>query len=86
LAVKRMLGRIVTALPQIIAEQRPRAIRLVEFLQRYAPDPHAAMLRVSLQTGILLEVLERPESIDERDLEPIEESVKDILGLEALAY
>ncbi len=86
LAVKRMLGRIVTALPQIIAEQRPRAIRLVEFLQRYAPDPHAAMLRVSLQTGILLEVLERPESIDERDLEPIEESVKDILGLEALAH
>lgn len=64
------------------APERPRAVRLLEFFRRYAPDPHASMLRLSLRTGISLEALERPEQLDDGQVEAVAASVSDILGQE----
>lgn len=59
---------------------RPRAVKLLEFFRRFAPDPHASMLRLSLRTGISLEALDQPEQLNEVQVEAIAASVSDILG------
>jgi predicted regulator of Ras-like GTPase activity (Roadblock/LC7/MglB family) len=61
---------------------RPRAVRLLEFYKRYAPDPQAALHRLSLRTGLSIERLERPEDLDEAQVETIATAVRDILGQE----
>lgn len=63
-------------------KERPRAVRLLEFFRRYAPDPHASMLRLSLRTGISLEALDRPEDLDEVQVDAVANAVSDILGQE----
>lgn len=65
-------------------DHRPRAVRLLEFLRRYAPDPHVTMLRLSLRTGISLEQLDRPEELDGSQIDQLAESVRDIIGQEQL--
>jgi predicted regulator of Ras-like GTPase activity (Roadblock/LC7/MglB family) len=72
------------AAPRSAAVPRPRAVRLLEFFHRYAPDPHAATLRLSLRTGIGLEQLERPEGLSEDQVEALASAVRDILGQEQL--
>jgi hypothetical protein len=86
LSVKRLLGRLAVSLPAIEIEDRPRGERLLDYLERYAPDPHAVRMRVALQTGIPLGELEHPENLSGGQLDEIEESVKFILGLDTLAY
>ncbi len=66
------------------AEQSPRAARILEFLQRYAPDPHASMMRLALRTGIPMEHLEAPASLSPQALAKVEEAVCDILGIDQL--
>ncbi len=63
---------------------RPRAVRLLEYLQRYAPDPHVSLLRLSLRTGIALERLDRPELLTNEQVEAMAASVRDIIGKEQL--
>lgn len=63
---------------------RPRAVRLLEFLHRYAPDPHVTLLRLSLRTGIALEQLDRPEELNEGQVDQLAASVRDIIGQEQL--
>ena len=84
LHVKRLVAQIRESLPEFEIEKRPRAVRLVEFLKRYAPDPHAVLLRVALRTGIRLEVLERPETLEDDQVSLLEAASKQILGLEEL--
>lgn len=84
LHMNRMLERIAAGLPEIRAEERPRSVRVIEFLQRYAPDPHAVLMRVSLRTGISMEALENPASLADADTEKLEAAAKRILGLEQL--
>lgn len=67
------------------ASARPRAVRLLEFFRRYAPDPHAALLRLSLRTSIPVERLEAPESLDEAQVESLAVAVRDILGQEQMS-
>src|SRR5688572_33085842 len=53
------------ALPiSLEAQQRPRAVKITEFLEKYAPDPHAALHRVALRTGIPLGTLRKPEQLE----------------------
>lgn len=70
--------------PSSIEDSRPRAVRLLEFLRRYAPDPHVTMLRLSLRTGIALEQLDRPEELDVGQVDQLAASVRDIIGQEQL--
>lgn len=62
----------------------PRAARLLEFLRRYAPDPHVTLLRLSLRTGIPLDQLDRPEELNESQVEKLADSVRDMIGQEQL--
>ncbi len=61
---------------------RPRAVRLLEFYRRYAPDPQAALQRLSLRSGVALDKLEHPEELDEAQVETVAAAVRDILGQE----
>jgi hypothetical protein len=85
LHTKRILDRLDVVLPKLDIQERPRGARIVEFLQKYAPDPHAALQRVSLRTGLELEALRRAADLDASDTALLEDAVKDILGLETLS-
>jgi hypothetical protein len=84
LHVKRVLLLLQEILPRIEPEERPRAVRIAEFLTRYAPDTHTALHRAALRSGIALDVLRTPEYLAPSQVELFERSVCDILGLESL--
>jgi hypothetical protein len=85
LELKRLLTHLVPNLPTEKVEHRPRGVRLMEFLRRYAPDPHAVFLRISLRTGIELSSLESPEALSVEEVSALEEATRYILGLETLS-
>lgn len=74
----------VAAATDTESSDKPRAVRLLDFLHRYAPDPHVTMLRLSLRTGISLDALSTPEHLDEAQVENLAASVRDIIGQEQL--
>lgn len=57
---------------------------LIEQLQNEAHDKHAALQRLSLQTGYPLEVLEKPAELTEEQTVAVEAAVKRILGKDEL--
>ena len=85
LHLQRLIERVRATLPRFEVEERPRGVRIVEFLNRYAPDPHAVLLRVSLRARLPMERLERPETLDEGEIAALEGTACELLGLEALA-
>jgi len=85
LHLKRLLERILHMLPRVQPEDRPRGMRIMEFLDRYAPDPHAVTLRVSLRAGISLEDLRAPAQLTSEQLERLEETACKILGVKQLS-
>lgn len=84
LQMKRLLGRIDSMLPDFSATELPRGVRLVAFVTRYSPDPHAVLLRISVRTGLTLEQLNAAESLDAGQVEKLEAATKRILGLDTL--
>ena len=84
LHTRQVVDRIEATLPKFEAEERARGARVIEFLEKYAPDPHAARQRVSLRSGVAPETLQSPEALAGDDLERVEKAVLDILGLESL--
>lgn len=84
LHVGRMLDEIRPQLPAPSPQERPRGVRVIEFLRRYAPDPGEALRNVSQRTGIPLATLDTPENLHEFQLESLEEAVRDVLGMEQL--
>lgn len=84
LHLKRMLDRVNAILPKATTEERPRGVRIVEFLDRYAPDPHAVLLRASLRTGVSLEALQNAERLSDEQVAKLEEAACRILGLKEL--
>ncbi|NOQ62903.1 MAG: hypothetical protein GQ582_00130 [Methyloprofundus sp.] len=81
LELKRLLENVNEILPVAEIERRSQGIRIVDFLLRYAPDPHAVLARVSLMTGISLEQLKNPVELSDEEAASIKESAKTILGL-----
>ncbi len=59
--------------------------KLIEYLDANAPDTHAALLRVSLQTGLPLSLLKSPDELSSAEFEQVTQSVQRILGVEQLA-
>jgi len=84
LHMKRMLEVIKEQLPQYEIERRPRGVRVVEFLRRYAPDPHSVLMRVALRSGLDIDLLENPETLNDEQIVKVEEATKRILGLTEL--
>lgn len=85
LHLKRLLERVNQALPKVQAEDRPRGLRIMEFLDRYAPDPHAVTLRVSLRSGISLDELKSPGNLSPDQVKRLEETACKILGVNQLS-
>lgn len=83
--LQRLIDRVRETLPRFEVAERPRGVRIVEFLDRYAPDPHAVLLRVSLRARLPMARLERPETLDSHEITALESTACEILGLEALA-
>jgi thioredoxin-like negative regulator of GroEL len=76
-----LLERVGAQLPKVDAEQRPRGVRVVEFLERYAPDPHTVLLRVALRTGLPADALANPAALSLEQVGRIEEAACRILGI-----
>jgi predicted regulator of Ras-like GTPase activity (Roadblock/LC7/MglB family) len=85
LHLKRLLERVAAALPKVQPEDRPRGLRIMEFLDRYAPDPHAVTLRVSLRSGISIDELKSPASLNADQIRRLEETACKILGVNQLS-
>jgi predicted regulator of Ras-like GTPase activity (Roadblock/LC7/MglB family) len=64
----------------------PKGTRLLKYLDTHAPDTHAALLRVSLQTGLPLTLLRMPDSLSDDEFAQVEESVRRILGVDQLNF
>jgi predicted regulator of Ras-like GTPase activity (Roadblock/LC7/MglB family) len=64
----------------------PKGTRLIKYLDAHAPDTHAALLRVSLQTGLPLTLLRMPDSLSDDEFAQVEESVRRILGVDQLNF
>jgi predicted regulator of Ras-like GTPase activity (Roadblock/LC7/MglB family) len=82
---KKLAERLTPVLPEPTAAARPLGVRVREFLEKYAPDPHAALRRVSLRTGIPFDTLKKPEMLSPEQASAFEETVKDLLGLDHLS-
>ena len=72
--------------PAVAEEDMPKGTRLIKYLDAHAPDTHAALLRVSLQTGLPLTLLRMPDSLSDDEFAQVEESVRRILGVEQLNF
>ena len=86
LYTRQLIERLASQLPQVEVQTRSLAVRALEFVERYAPDPHATIMRVALRSGITIEELQRPEQLSEEQAIAIETAAKDILGLDQVAY
>src|SRR5690606_8086715 len=84
LHLKQLIATLEQELPQVQVTDQSRAARVLAFLERYAPDLHAVMLRVSLRTGLPKERLEMPNTLAEDETRRIEQAACDILGLPEL--
>lgn len=84
LHMNRMIEQITAGLPQIEIQERPRAVRVIEFLHRYAPDPHAVLMRVALRAQLTPEQLDAPEGLDADQSKRLENAAAQLLGLEKL--
>lgn len=60
------------------------AVKLLDYLKKYAPDPHASIMRISLKTGIPMDLLDAPSQLAPEQVARIETAVCDILGIESL--
>ena len=84
LQVRRLLEHARAGLPKVSAEERPRAVRVIDFLHRYAPDPHAVMMRLSLRAHLSMDLLRDPSALTPEQTVALENAAKAILGLETL--
>lgn len=82
LHLKMVLDEIRAALPKVELSQLSRGARIVQFVERYAPDPHAALLRIATRTRIPVERLRSAAQLDASEVLAVEEAAKRILGLE----
>jgi predicted regulator of Ras-like GTPase activity (Roadblock/LC7/MglB family) len=84
LHMKRLVDKVTLALPELAPEERPRSAKIIEFLERYAPEPHAIVMRVALRSGIPVERLREPGSLDATEVESLEQVACQLLGLPKL--
>lgn len=86
LHISRALGEIERTLTMGAPKAVSRGQRLLDYLKRYAPDTHTALLRVSLQTGLPLGLLTDPDSLSDAEFGQVTTSVRQILGLDHLTF
>lgn len=85
LHASQLLERAKVALPRIGGAEIPLGVRIVRFLERYAPDPHTIKLRLAVRAGIESELMDHPEHLTSEQVALLEREAKSLLGLERLA-
>jgi predicted regulator of Ras-like GTPase activity (Roadblock/LC7/MglB family) len=85
LHISELMTMIEEHLPSSARISRPRAQLIMDFLERYAPDPHAVIMRVALMTGIPPAELREGDDFTQEQTDMIEEAAKRILGIDQLA-
>jgi predicted regulator of Ras-like GTPase activity (Roadblock/LC7/MglB family) len=75
---------ILENLPTENVVTRSHADRVIDFIQRYAPDPYSVLMRISLQTKIPYDKLKKPNTLSDKEIKNIELSAKSILGVTEL--
>ena len=81
LAIKRLTERILPHLPTEAVEVESEAKRLIEFILRYAPDPHVVMERIALKARIASERIYGVENLSREEIARIREAAEEILGI-----
>ena len=71
----------MVAEPEPVDDGLSKGARLMKYLEDHAPDTHAALLRVSLQTGLPLTRLRSPDSLSDAEYNKVSESVRLIVGV-----
>ncbi len=82
LFVDRILSVADKNLPTREVQERSRGAMLVDFMRKYAADPHAVLKRASLRTGISLSKLRSPAELSEDQVEKLEVVAQELLGLD----
>ncbi|GAB4109962.1 MAG: hypothetical protein OHK0013_45730 [Sandaracinaceae bacterium] len=82
LHLRIVIEQVRAALPKIDLAHLSPGARIVQFIERYAPDAHAALLRISTRTRIPVEQLRAPDTLTAAQVSDIEDAAKRILGLE----
>lgn len=67
--------------PASVDDGLTKGARLMKYLEEHAPDTHAALLRVSLQTGLPLTRLRSPDNLSDAEYTKVAESVRLIVGV-----
>ena len=81
----RQINKVIQSnLPGDELQERSRAERIMAFLLRYAPDAHAVPMRISLQTGILIDRLNQPDSLTPEETSLLEVAAQNVLGVQQL--
>jgi predicted regulator of Ras-like GTPase activity (Roadblock/LC7/MglB family) len=81
LSMRRLVERVAAHVPDVSATERPRGVRLMEFLDRYAPDPHTLGMRLTLRTGLQAELLQHPGRLTADQVRVLEEAACKLLGV-----
>ncbi len=84
LLVERILSVADEALPTIVSAKKSKGTMLVEFMRKYAADPHAVLRRASLRSGIPIGVLRSPQSLTDAQVSKLEIVAQDLLGLQRI--
>lgn len=77
--------------PEPVPEPEPepapaasRAELIMDYLDNYAPDQHATRLRLALQTGLGIDLLNSPGTMDSEQTQRLERAACNILGVQSL--
>lgn len=84
LHVRKMIDVLLERIPRFEVKEKSRGQKVIDFVERYAPDAHTVLLRVAVQARVPLDELRAPDTLDAEKLERVESAVASILGLESL--
>ncbi len=82
LFVERILSIADETLPKLETKKRPKGVLLVDFMRKYAADPHAVLKRASLRSGIPLSQLRSPGGLSDAQVEKLQVVAQDLMGLD----
>lgn len=82
--VKNLSTQIIQNLPSKNVVVRSHPERVIDFIQRYAPDSHSVLMRIALQTKIPYDNLSQPNTLSKEEIKKLETSAKYVLGITEL--
>lgn len=85
LQLSQVVESLRDALPKIGGDEIPRGVRILRFLERYAPDAHMITQRLAVRLGFDSTKLARPEKLTAEECDELEAEARNLLGIDRLA-